>query len=173
MRLIDAEKVAESWKGTGQNYKEDAEKLMMSDNAEDFIKCAIEEACAEMMIGLADSLLKDVPSDPIHEAFFEWRNPETDPPKVETEVLVLYRRDDYLGITTAHYEDGNVFSEDSEWNWEDLPDWGTYDEERDDYRIPEGWWEYRHFNPDDVYNNKIDCTVVGWMPLPPKEVKKQ
>lgn len=102
-----------------------------------------------------------------------WRNPETDLPKVETEVLVLYRRDDYLGITTAHYEDGNVFSEDSEWNWEDLPDWGTYDEERDDYRIPEGWWEYRHFNPDSVYNNKIDCTVVGWMPLPPKEVKKQ
>lgn len=99
-----------------------------------------------------------------------WRDPDKDPPKVETEVLVLYRRDDYLGITTAHYEDGNVFSEDSKWNWEDLPDWGTYDEERDDYRIPEGWWEYRHFNPDDVYNNKIDCTVVGWMPLPPKEV---
>lgn len=101
-----------------------------------------------------------------------WRDPDKDPPKVETEVLVLYRRNDYLGITTAHYEDGNVFSEDSEWNWEDLPDWGTYDEERDDYRIPEGWWEYRHFNPDDVYNNKIDCPVVGWMPLPPKEVKK-
>lgn len=102
----------------------------------------------------------------------EWRNPETDPPKVETEVLVLYRRNDDLGITTAHYEDGNVFSEDSEWNWEDLPDWGTYDEERDDYRIPEGWWEYRHFNSDDVYSGKIDCPVVGWMPLPPKEVKK-
>lgn len=101
-----------------------------------------------------------------------WRNPETDPPKVETEVLVLYRRDDYLGITTAHYEDGNVFSEDSEWNWEDLPDWGTYDEERDGYRIPEGWWEYRHFNSDDVYSGKIDCPVVGWMPLPPKEVKQ-
>lgn len=101
-----------------------------------------------------------------------WRNPETDPPKVETEVLVLYRYNGYMGITTAHYEDGNVFSQDSEWNWEDLPDWGTYDEERDDYRIPEGWWEYRHFNPDDVYNNKIDCPVVGWMPLPTEEVKK-
>lgn len=93
-----------------------------------------------------------------------WRDPDKDPPKVETEVLVLYRYNGYMGITTAHYEDGNVFSQDSEWNWEDLPDWGTYDEERDDYRIPEGWWEYRHFNPDDVYNNKIDCTVVGWMP---------
>lgn len=102
-----------------------------------------------------------------------WRNPETDPPKVETEVLVLYRRDDYLGITTAHYEDGNVFSEDSKWYWEDLPDWGTYDEERDDYKIPKGWWEYRHFNPEEIYNNWIDRPVVGWMPLPPKEVKKQ
>lgn len=102
-----------------------------------------------------------------------WRNPNTDPPKVETEVLILYRNDiDGYGITTAHYEDGSIFSQDSEWYWEDLPDWGTYDEERDDYQIPEGWWEYRHFNPDDVYNNKIDRPVVGWMPLPPKEVKK-
>lgn len=61
MRLINAEKVAESWKGTGQKRKDDAEKLMMSDNAEDFIKGAIEEACAEMLIGLADSLMKEVP----------------------------------------------------------------------------------------------------------------
>lgn len=102
-----------------------------------------------------------------------WRNPETDPPKVETEVLILYRNDiDGYGITTAHYEDGNVFLQDSEWYWEDLPDWGTYDEERDDYKIPKGWWEYRHFNPDEVYNNRIDRPVVGWMPLPPKEVKQ-
>jgi hypothetical protein len=103
-----------------------------------------------------------------------WHNPETDPPKVETEVLILYRNDiDGYGITTAHYEDGSIFLQDSKWYWEDLPDWGTYDEERDDYKIPKGWWEYRHFNQDDVYNNKIDCAVVGWMPLPPKEVKKQ
>ena len=61
MRLINAEKVAESWKGTGQKRKDDAEKLMMSDNAEDFLKGAIEEACAEMLIGLADSLMKEVP----------------------------------------------------------------------------------------------------------------
>lgn len=102
-----------------------------------------------------------------------WRNPETDLPKVETEVLILYRNDiDGYGITTAHYEDGNVFLQDSEWYWEDLPDWGTYDEERDDYKIPKGWWEYRHFNPDEVYNNRIDRPVVGWMLLPPKEVKQ-
>lgn len=103
-----------------------------------------------------------------------WRNPETDPPEVETEVLILYRNDiDGYGITTAHYEDGSAFLQDSVWYWEDLPDWGTYDEERDDYKIPKGWWEYRHFNPDEVYNNQIDRPVVGWMPLPPKEVKQQ
>lgn len=102
-----------------------------------------------------------------------WRDPETDPPKVETEVLVLYRNDiDGYGITTAHYEDGSVFLQDSEWYWEDLPDWGTYDEERDDYKIPKGWWEYRHFNPDEVYNNEIDRPVIGWMPLPEK-LKKE
>lgn len=61
MRLIDAEKVAESLKSTGQKYKDDAKNIMMSNNAEDFIKCAIEEACAGMLIGLADSLLKEVP----------------------------------------------------------------------------------------------------------------
>lgn len=51
-----------------------------------------------------------------------WRNPETDPPKVETEVLILYRNDiDGYSITTAHYEDGSVFLQDSAWYWEDLP----------------------------------------------------
>ena len=102
-----------------------------------------------------------------------WRNPETDPPKVEEDVLILFETVcGGYGITTAHYEDGTVLSEESAFYWEDLPDWGTYDEERDDYKIPEGWWEYRHFNPDEVYNNQIDRPVVGWMPLPPKEVKK-
>lgn len=98
-----------------------------------------------------------------------WRDPETDPPEVETEVLILYRNDiDGYSITTAHHEDGSVFLQDSVWYWEDLPDWGTYDEERDDYKIPKGWWEYRHFNLDGVYNNKIDRPVMGWMPMPPK-----
>ena len=102
-----------------------------------------------------------------------WRNPETDPPKVEEDVLILFETVcGGYGITTAHYEDGTVLSEESVFYWEDLPDWGTYDEERDDYKIPKGWWEYRYFDPDEVYNNQIDRPVVGWMPLPPKEVKQ-
>lgn len=113
---------------------------------------------------------KTVVAAPTVSLWPEWRDPDKDPPKVETEVLILYRNDiDGYGITTAHYEDGSVFLQDSLWYWEDLPDWGTYDEEQDDYKIPKGWWEYRHFNYDDVYNNRIDRPVVGWMPLPPKE----
>lgn len=61
MRLIDAEKVAEIWISTGQKRKDDAEKLIMSDDLEDFVKGTIEKACIEMMIRLADSLMKDVP----------------------------------------------------------------------------------------------------------------
>ena len=100
-----------------------------------------------------------------------WRDPETDPPKVEEEVLILYCNSiSGYGITTAHYENGNVLSQNSAFYWEDLWGWGLYDEEQDDYRIPEGWWEYRHFNPDEVFNNRVDYPVVGWMPLPPKEV---
>ena len=117
---------------------------------------------------------KTVVAAPTVSLWPEWRDPDKDPPKVETEVLILYRNEiDGYEITAAHYEDGSVFLQDSVWYWEDLPDWGTYDEERDDYKIPKGWWEYRHFNPDDVYNNRVDSPVVGWMPLPPKEVAKK
>ena len=122
--------------------------------------------------GVPSSLIETAPVIDLKNLQPVWRNPETDPPKVETEVLILYRNEiDGYEITTAHYEDGSVFSQDSAWYWEDLPNFGTFDEERDDYRIPEGWWEYRHFNPDDVYNNKVDRPVIGWMPLPPEVLK--
>lgn len=123
--------------------------------------------------GVPSSLIETAPVIDLKNLQPVWRDPETDPPKVETEVLVLYRNDiDGYSITTAHYEDGSVFLQDSVWYWEDLPGWGTYDEERDDYKIPKGWWEYRHFNTDEVCNNQIDRPVVGWMPLPPKEITK-
>ena len=104
----------------------------------------------------------------------EWRNPEANPPKVEEDVLILFETAcGGYGITTAHYEDGTVLSEKSAFYWEEIFEWGTYDEESDDYFIPKGWWEYRYFNPEDVYNNRVDSPVVGWMPLPPKGVAKK
>lgn len=101
-----------------------------------------------------------------------WRDPDKDPPKVEEDVLILFETAcGGYGITTAHYEDGTLLSQDSIFYWDELAAWGELDEEHDDYIIPKGWWEYRYFNPDDVYNNKIDRPVVGWMPLPPEALK--
>ncbi len=100
-----------------------------------------------------------------------WRDPEKNPPKVETEVLVLVDCGKGYCITTAFYEDGTVSQYESLWQWEDVDDYGIYDEEEDLYRLQKGWWEYRHFTPDDALECPIDNPVVGWMPLPEKVLK--
>lgn len=111
-------------------------------------------------------------ADPLEVARQLWRNPETDPPKVETEVLVLVDCGKGYCITTAFYEDGTVSQYESLWQWEDVDDYGIYDEEEDLYRLRKGWWEYRHFTPEDALECPIDKPVVGWMPLPEK-LKKE
>ena len=90
-------------------------------------------------------------------------------PPPETEVLIRARRKFSNGdtkdiITTAFYEDGTVRENNSDWRWEDID--GEWDEDEDCLIIPEGWWEYRHFNADEVYNNAVDAEVIEWRPLP-------
>lgn len=87
-------------------------------------------------------------------------------PEPETDVLAVCNRDGYIFVIPAIYEDGKLLTQESAWNWSDIYCYGLYDEEADDYYIPEGWWENRQFNPDDVYNNSVDCAVTHWMPLP-------
>lgn len=87
-------------------------------------------------------------------------------PEPETDVLAVCNRNGYIFVIPAIYEDGKKLTRDSAWNWSDIYCYGLYDEEADDFYIPEGWWENRQFNPDDVYNNPVDCTVTHWMPLP-------
>lgn len=82
-------------------------------------------------------------------------------PAPEQEVLIITERDI---ITTAIYEDGTITDEDSCWFWTDMD--FDYDEETDTNYIPAGWWEYRHFNIDEVFNNEVDKKVLAWMPLP-------
>lgn len=168
MKLIDAERTARGFENTAEQLEKQAAALMKSPNPEEAIEGMLMDSNAATIKAAAKTLREDVPEVT---AFTIWRNPKTDPPKVEEDVLILFQNVvGGYGITTAHYENGNVLSKESKFFWEDLPDWGTYDEEKDDYRIPEGWWEYRYFNQDDVYNNLIDRPVVGWMPLPPKEI---
>lgn len=94
-----------------------------------------------------------------------WISVDDRMPEPETEVVILaVRSNGYKVITTAMYENGKVSTEDSIWSWYDID--FDYDEENDVYLIPEGWWEYRHYNPDDVLNNAVDDKVTHWMPLP-------
>lgn len=100
----------------------------------------------------------------------EWISVKDRLPEPETEVLIRaereYNRKTHSIITTAMYEDGTISEDDSCWFWNELDGYGTYDEEKDCYRIPQGWWEYRHYNQDDSYSNMVDDVVTHWMPLP-------
>lgn len=87
-------------------------------------------------------------------------------PECEKEVLILCSRGGYIFHCPAIYEDGKVLTGDSDWNWYEIESYAEYNEEADDYFVPQGWWESRHFTPDDVYNNPVDCEVTHWMPLP-------
>ncbi|ODR35484.1 DUF551 domain-containing protein [Eisenbergiella tayi] len=96
-----------------------------------------------------------------------WIPVEERMPESEKEVYIQTARGT---VTTAIYEDGKVSEDDSCWNWTDID--FNYDEVTDINYVPEGWWEYRHFNPDDVYNNIVDEAVIAWMPLPkPYKIK--
>ena len=98
-------------------------------------------------------------------------------PECEQEVLICTMEKVYVSrktgrewyeepiITPALYEDGTMLEVNSKWRWEDI-DYAGWDEEEDCGIIPEGWWENRHFNQDDVYNNVVDKKVIAWMPLP-------
>ena len=101
----------------------------------------------------------------------EWISVNDRLPKCEEEVLIKVKHGQRYVTTTAIYEDGTMPTGKSKWNWEDID--FDYDEENDEYLIPKSWWEYRHYNPNDVYNNIIDGEVTYWMPLPkPPEVKE-
>jgi hypothetical protein len=64
----------------------------------------------------------------------------------------------------AMYEDGTVWTRDSSWGFHDIDNYETYDEKQDDWRIPEGWWEYSIYNEE--WNCPVDDLVTHWMPLP-------
>ena len=92
-------------------------------------------------------------------------------PENETEVEISCIRK-YIGAgdkkkvayftARAFYTDGTMTTEDSSYVWEDCDNW-EYDEEKDAYIIPEGWWECVTFSDE---FGVVDAEVIAWMPLP-------
>lgn len=79
----------------------------------------------------------------------------------------------YPRVVCGMYEDGTIWREDSDWNWE-TDCLCEYDEEQDDWKIPEGWFEYCLYNEDNL-NYAIDNFVTHWMqlPEPPKNAQER
>ncbi len=102
----------------------------------------------------------------------EWISVKDRPPENEQEVLIYCNRGGFKFVCPAIYEDRTMLTQNSRWNWYDIEEYGTYNEENDDYFVPKGWWENRQFTPDDVYNCPVDCEVTHWRPLP-KPPKKE
>lgn len=58
----------------------------------------------------------------------------------------------------AIYENGTIWREDSSFGWENFDNY-EYDEERDDWKIPEGWFEYVTYGEESA---AIDDFVTAW-----------
>ena len=87
-------------------------------------------------------------------------------PENEEEVEITYTRKDYQTgekhyyTARAFYEDGTVRTEDSAYCWNIIDDW-EYDEVRDCYIIPEGWYGTTCFSEE-----FSDMPVIAWRSLP-------
>ncbi|HKL99233.1 MAG TPA: hypothetical protein VJZ06_04950 [Mobilitalea sp.] len=87
-------------------------------------------------------------------------------PKSEERVFICADRKRYdrkiVQIrTTAMYEDGTMRTDDSGFSWEDCE--FEYDEESNDYIIPEGWYEQNMYCEE---FGIVDDFVTHWQPLP-------
>ena len=155
MRPIDADKVPELF---DKEYRETMKLIREGENHLNSLAEGFSEA---------DKVIREMPTIDQSGTWIPVSSGKL--PVVETEVWIYAKRKYGDGsvryiTTTAMYEDGTMSENDSEWLWYDLDK--EYDEERGCYIIPEGWWEYRHYNVDEVFNNCVCDEVIAWMPLP-------
>jgi hypothetical protein len=83
--------------------------------------------------------------------------------ETEVDVTVERRYDDKIHTFTcrAVYEDGTMWSDDSMFCWDNFDNM-EYDEEKDDYLVPEGWFESVSYLEE---SHIIDDFVIAWKPV--------
>lgn len=85
-------------------------------------------------------------------------------PESEKDVEITYVRKHWntgepvYFTARAFYEDGTINTADSSFGWEDTDNW-EYDEEKDCYIIPEGWFESVSFAEE---FGTVDSPVIAW-----------
>ena len=101
------------------------------------------------------------------------KNPD-DLPEIEHEVEVAYitKYTNGKAITTrAVYEDGSIAQSESAFDWEDYMDCEcgecTYNDEKDEYMIPVGWFEAHWYGEErhEIY----DAEIIAWREIEPFE----
>lgn len=104
-------------------------------------------------------------------SFGGWISIKEEMPKPE-EIVLLHTVSKvggkrYHHVTIGMHEDGNVYEGNSYYGWDifGAEEIENYDEEKDDFRVPEGWWEVGMYE----VIGKIDDEVIAWMPLPRAE----
>ncbi len=90
-------------------------------------------------------------------------------PKPEEEIEISVKRtrcgEEYYFSVRGFFEDGKVWNWDSNYLWYFSEDAVEWDDKREDYKIPEGWWECSSYSAEKNVN-AIDDTVLAWRPLP-------
>lgn len=87
-------------------------------------------------------------------------------PETSDTVLVYCKYGTCKGgyVCCAFYVAPGTYEEDTDFTW-DYEALGNYNEEKDSYEIPAGWYERIH-NWDDYGSVGIYSNVTHWMPLP-------
>ena len=95
-------------------------------------------------------------------------------PENEKTVLIAGWREGISGklwpvVMTAFHIDGKMLAQDSCYAWSEGSVEMEYDEDADDFVVPEGWFE--EVQCSDEFSMVYDIRITHWMPLPepPKE----